>query len=235
MNKIQIAPNKPVYLALVDPAGKWDGEHREFRYQTTTGESLVLPPPAAEQLFYLSPAAGERIRIQKVWSGLQGERPTWEITRLQHQPTCNAVLAGDEAACNCGHDNMTHTAAHQDSPQAPGRPAAPGSGSPEARAILQAPTPISRPARNEYPQPEQPTLFDRGTGTYGPRPRPARSSRPAGPQIPANIAVKEILEFINADPGTQNWGDQPKQGLASTILIAAYKAGHIGLWERNEK
>ena len=209
-NKIQIIPNKPLFVALVDPAGEWDGEHRQFAYQTTAGESLILPPPAAEKLFYLSPAAGERIRIEKVWSGLPADPPTWEFSR---------AIEG------------------QESPKAPGRPAAPETGTPPPRAILQAPTPISRPARNEHPQPEQPELFSRGTGTYGPRPRPAVKARARGPvleQIPANVAVKEILEFINADPGTQNWSADALQDLASTILIAAYKAGQIGLWERDE-
>jgi hypothetical protein len=208
-NKIHITPNKPLFVALVDPAGEWDGEHRQFAYQTTAGESLILPPPAAEKLFYLSPAAGEMIRIEKVWSGLPADPPTWEFSR---------AIEGQEG------------------PKAPGRPAAPETGTPSPRTILQAPTPISRPARNEHPQPEQPELFSRGTGTYGPRPRPAprSSNRPAGPQIPANIAVKEILEFINADPNTRNWSGDVIQDLVSTVLIAAYKAGQIGLWERDE-
>jgi hypothetical protein len=51
-------------------------------------------------------------------------------------------------------------------------------------------------------------------------------------QIPANIAVREILAFIKTDPSTANWDAQSTQDLASTIIIAGYKAGHIGLWER---
>jgi hypothetical protein len=48
-----------------------------------------------------------------------------------------------------------------------------------------------------------------------------------------NVAVKEILEFINADPGTANWSDQARQDLASTVYIAAVKQGQVGLWERS--
>lgn len=97
---------------------------------------------------------------------------------------------------------------------------------------------INKPLPTEV----QPRLFDRGTGTHGPAlaaaplsiPLPAvaigRQPRPG--QIPANIAVREILAFIKADPSTANWGDQSVQDLASTVIIAAYKAGHVGLWER---
>jgi hypothetical protein len=57
-----------------------------------------------------------------------------------------------------------------------------------------------------------------------------RQPRPG--QIPANVATREILEFIQSDPNTANWSDQARQDLASTIIISAWKAGYIGLWER---
>jgi len=65
-----------------------------------------------------------------------------------------------------------------------------------------------------------------------PLPAVAIGRQPRPGQIPANIAVREILAFIKADPSTANWGDQSVQDLASTVIIAAYKAGHVGLWER---
>jgi len=85
----------------------------------------------------------------------------------------------------------------------------------------------------------QPRLFDRGTGTHGPAPMSiplpisaiGRGLKPGA--IPANIATREILEFIQSDPNTANWSDQARQDLASTILIASFKAGYIGLWERS--
>ena len=53
--------------------------------------------------------------------------------------------------------------------------------------------------------------------------------------IPANIAVKEILQFIVADPNTANWSDQARQDLASTVFIGFVKSRDIGLWERGGK
>ena len=100
--------------------------------------------------------------------------------------------------------------------------------------------PIRRPAR-QAPAADQPRLFDRGTGTHGPAPAampvpvtilPAAARGRMQAQIPANIAVKEILAFISSDPSTANWSDQARQDMASTVYIAAVKAGHVGLWER---
>jgi hypothetical protein len=82
----------------------------------------------------------------------------------------------------------------------------------------------------------------KGTGTYGPAPEPVilpavasvpKKLPPAG-QIPANVAVREILAFICTDPNTQNWSDQARQDLASTVYIATVKQGFIGLWEREK-
>lgn len=123
----------------------------------------------------------------------------------------------------------------QDAAKAPDRRAEAQSATQAPRTITGVPTPIS--AHQENPQPR---LFDaRGTGTNGPAPRPVfgqpapgRGERPE--QIPANVAVREILQFIAADPNTANWGSEARQDLASTVIIAAYKAGHIGLWERNK-
>jgi hypothetical protein len=98
------------------------------------------------------------------------------------------------------------------------------------------PVSITRPGRRQQaPGKSQPSLFDRGTGTYGPWPysAPALSRHYNGP-IPANVAVREILAFIDADPNTLNWSGDSKEKLAETIITAAYRAGHIGLWERGK-
>jgi hypothetical protein len=51
-------------------------------------------------------------------------------------------------------------------------------------------------------------------------------------QIPANVAMREILTFIKADTNTANWDAQSIQDLASTCYIAAVKQGWITVWER---
>lgn len=105
---------------------------------------------------------------------------------------------------------------------------------PAAAPLPADPTPIRRASQPPRTN-SQPRLFDVGTGTDGPAPRPAPMAiakpRRPGP-IPANVAVREILEFINADPNTVNWSDQARQDLASTILIAAFRQKLVGLWER---
>ncbi len=216
-SKIHIRPNVPVYVTLADPEGdaaNFDFELRVGRFSTTDGRVLVLPETATIAMNTVSPRAGEEIQITRVWSGKSHDREDWVIC-LSHR--------SEEAR------------ARQGEPEPP---------APTKEAHPEPPTPIRRPVKPVRPTFEQPALFDRGTGTYGPmqkvvsettfKPRPSIVRRQPPVVIPANVAVKEILEFIEADPGTQNWSGDVKQDLASTILIAEYRAKRIGLWEREK-
>lgn len=211
MKTLHIPPNVPITVCLkdcrMDAGEKFDFEVGAGRYETTDGDILELPRQAAILMNALDPEPGEPVTVIKQWSGRSSDPVTWSI-RL-------AIPAGQEAP----------------EPTPPPDPLPPA-----AREPIKAPTPIRR-ERKEAPQPG---LFDtRGTGTYGPAPRP-QFGRPVPvrrqppEQIPANVAVREVLQFVNADPGTQNWSGDVKQDLVSTILIAAFKSGHIGLWERGE-
>jgi len=57
--------------------------------------------------------------------------------------------------------------------------------------------------------------------------------RPPGP-IPFNIAFREVLQFVTAElkAAGEQWSDQSRQDIASTILISAAKSKLIGVWER---
>lgn len=208
MSEIHIAPNRPVYVALVDPKGVYDFELETGLYQTTAGQTLKLPRQAVIKLNELEPKPAEELQILMQWSGRQNDPRKWVIALSTRSEKNRAALESAEAP----------TAA-ETGPEAP-------------RAILAPPTPI-RPARES-----DPSLFDQGTGTFGPAPAPLmiprRGHRETPGQIPANVAVHEVLSFIAADPNTRNWSAECRQDLASTILIAAYKAGHIGLWEREK-
>jgi hypothetical protein len=228
---IHIAPNKPVYLALVDPEG--DSENFDFalnlgRYQTTTGHILTLPKPAVIKLNALEPKPGEEIQITKIWTGRIGDSPEWSIclsTRSENARAREEMEPQDLTATLQASIEQVKA----------------------GKSTVAPPTPIREVQKKGKPV-EQPRLFDRGTGTHGPapRPEPANDPRlsmpiPAAPpvrtkpsQIPANVAVREILAFIAIDPNTANWSDQSRQDLASTVIIAAYKAGQVGLWERGE-
>ena len=80
--------------------------------------------------------------------------------------------------------------------------------------------------------PEQASVpFDKGTGTFGPTPLPhaLRTSR-----IPYNVAFREVLGFVTQglkDAGEQ-WTDQARQDMISTVLISASNNGLLSVWER---
>jgi hypothetical protein len=212
-DKLIFEYNKPAYVCLVDPAGHID-QWNQGHYTTTAGQEIVLPRQAVVALNMAAPRPGEEIKIFKGWNGLRGGPVKWQVTL-----TGRGELPPLEAP---------ETASTPESSAAPATTPEP------ERKPIQAPTPI----RKATP-PAQPRLFDaRGTGTYGPA--PARFEQPEAyiirprPQIPANVATKEILEFINADQNTANWSATAKEALAETVLQWAYQAGHIGLWERGE-
>ena len=222
---LTIAPNKPVTVALVNPEGVFDFDIGIGLYETTAGQTFTLPRPAVVLLNALDPEPGEEITITKHWTGKPGDKAGWTISL---SPQAEKARAKAEGLTPDGPEALETV----DSPtQTQKEPTAP-------------PTPIRRPSKRG-PTPEiQPRLFDKGTGTHGLCPAPqvplsiplpavaiGRQMKPG--QIPANIAVREILAFIKADPSTANWGDQSVQDLASTVIIAAYKAGHVGLWERS--
>jgi len=216
LRELHIAPNRPVTLALVDPEGQFDFEIGIGRYQTTTGELLSLPRAAVVALNAIEPRPGEEIQIVKHWSGRAGEQAEWTISLSSRSENARAMA-----------ENVT-----QDEAEDPHTINPPTQTQKEA---VEPPTPIRRPVKRQAAE-VQPRLFDKGTGTYGPAPAilPAMGKVSKPGQIPANVAVREILAFIKADPSTANWGDQSVQDLASTVIIAAYKAGHVGLWERGE-
>ena len=81
--------------------------------------------------------------------------------------------------------------------------------------------------------PEQGSIpFDRGTGTFGPVALP-QSLRP--PRIPYNVAFREVLGFVTAElkQTGEQWSDQARQDMISTVLISASNSGLLSLWERS--
>jgi hypothetical protein len=221
MTPIQIKPNVPLRVALADPQGKYDFDFEQGTYETTAGQLLTLPRPAVVLLNAIDPQPGEEVIITRHWNGKMGSKSEWTVALSATSE--NARAKAEESS----QDLTGVLQASIEQVQA------------RKRAVAD-PTPIRRPAR-QAPAADQPRLFDRGTGTHGPAPAvapiPAPAILPATArqrigQIPANVAVKEILAFISSDPSTANWSDQARQDMASTVYIAAVKAGHVGLWER---
>ncbi len=208
MNELHIAPNRPVLVALIDPEGVYDQELNRGTYQTTDGQTLILPRPAVVALNMYGPAPGEEVEISQTWSGAPGDRPEWSIRSAAE--AASAPAAREEVAAS------------------------------PAPAIepIRSPTPIRRTTKEA-----QPGLFDtRGTGTYGPMPAavayaaPKLVSRrpPSVPQIPANIAFREVSAWVAAELRGNNlqWSDEAQKNMVCTVFIAEYKAGRIGPWER---
>jgi hypothetical protein len=222
MKPLTIAPNRPLTVALVDPEGHFDLDRGMGTYQTTTGATVVLPRPAVVLLNLLEPRPGEEIVIQKHWTGKPKDKAEWFI-RLTARSEKARAEAGEPGTLACQLGASIEAIQEREKP-------------------VRVPTPIGRPSKRK-PAPEvQPRLFDRGTGTHGPAcaldlaplilPAAAAAGKIRPGQIPANVATREILEFVNADPNTANWSADARQDLVSTILIASFRAGYIGLWER---
>ena len=227
MNPLQIKPNVPLRCALKDPQGTYDFDFEQGTYLTTSGQTLTIPRPAVVLLNALDPKPGEEVIITRHWNGKMGSKSEWTVSLSARSENERAKAEAEPQDLT---EQLQASIEHER----------------ERRRSLGDPTPIRRPSKRA-PAPEvQPRLFDRGTGTHGPAPAIQPEDVPrsiplpavaigrqrAMGQIPANIAVREILAFIKADPSTANWGDQSVQDLASTVIIAAYKAGHVGLWER---
>ena len=222
MNPLQIKPNVPLTVALENPDGMFDFDLGMGIYQTTSGQTFTLPRPAVILLNTLDPDPGEEIVITKLWSGKRGEKAKWTVSLSPNSEKCRAKAETETS-------ELTEQL-QASIEQVQGK-----------KRATEPPVPIRRPSRRQVDTQIQPRLFDRGTGTHGPAPAAVPISAPAllpaaarqrVGQIPANIATREILAFIQSDPNTANWSDQSRQDLLSTILIAAYRAGHVGLWER---
>lgn len=79
------------------------------------------------------------------------------------------------------------------------------------------------------------------TGTDGPvsQPQPGpqlapASSKPKANVIPFNVAFREVTRFVVDELKAcgEQWTDQAKQDIVSTVLISASNKGLVGVWER---
>jgi hypothetical protein len=91
MNALTIKPNVPLTVALVNPEGVFDFEGGFGLYETTTGQSFILPRPAVIKLNELDPEAGEEIVITKHWSGKKGEKAEWTVALSPNSEKCRAM------------------------------------------------------------------------------------------------------------------------------------------------
>jgi hypothetical protein len=211
---IHFAPNVPVLLCLADSEGTWDADLRQGQYQTTTGQSFSLPRAAVVALNMLEPRPGEEIQITRFWKGRPSDPIEWTVCL---SPASEKLRARQEMASQEGETGLDLTAALQASIDRTQR----------AKPILEAPSVVKRPLKREVVA--QPRL---GTGTDGPL--PVRLQRNG--VIPWNVAFREVSAWVSRELAANQlqWSDAAQQDLCSTVLIAASKAGQIGMWERGE-
>jgi hypothetical protein len=202
MNPIHFTVNVPQVLSLKDTAGVIDGFN--VAYETSDGKLLLLPYPAAVKLNMLDPQPGEEINVLKN----QGHRlPAEWVFSLT--PKSEQARAAKETQSELERQLAESLA------QSP------------ARAVRQMP----KSARTSSPEPAE---APKGTGTYGPVPQVALGSRKRPDAIPYDVAFAEILSFVTKalnETGEQ-WSEQSRQDLVSTVLISSAKAGYLGVWQR---
>jgi hypothetical protein len=216
--KVQFVLNVPETLALQDPSGRYNPEQEEVSYPCTDGRILTLETKAAERLNGLFLRPGETFGICRQWDKQKGTIPRFSFWLT---PESEKARAAEEIA---SHEAQQPASAQVPTPPSPYDPPRPGKRQ-------------RRPKVQEMPipGPAQPAFWDgRGNGTYGPAARPLAAAALKPPRIPYNVAFREVVSFVTAglkDAGEQ-WSDQAKQDMVSTVLISASQQGLLQLWER---
>jgi hypothetical protein len=97
---LHFALNIPVTLCIADPEGSWDHEIQQGTYQTTSGQTFILPRPAVVVLNALEPRPGEEIRITRHWKGRTSDPVQWTVVLTAQSEKLRALaeMAQDEAA-----------------------------------------------------------------------------------------------------------------------------------------
>lgn len=205
--KVQFVMNVPETLALQDPSGLYNVEYEEVSYPTVDGRILTLPVLAAERLNALFLRPGETFTVCRQWSKEKGTIP--------HFVFC--LTAASEQA-RAAEESAHHAPLGDTTPPRSGKRLKRKKGLGEVVTL----------------RPDQPhQLWDRGTGTYGPAPRPAiQTARPQ--RIPYNVAFREIVQFVITElkQSGEQWSDQARQDLVSTVLIGASRQNLLDVWER---
>lgn len=212
---ITLQPNIPMHLALESTEGELDSRYPKVHYMTTDGRVLTVSTQTAAKINMLELRTGEAFCIIK---RVRPEGVEYEVW-----------LAGQSEKSRAEEEQTEPNELEQRL----------------ARSLASVPVApvaiIPRKNARRAPDVDQPRLFDKGTGTDGPAPLrvplPAIApSRPVRVQIPFNIAFVEVTQFVIAGLAAagEQWNDEAKQGMVSTVLIAAAKAGMLTIWEREK-
>ena len=216
---IQFRPNEPQVLSLRETSGVLDGFY--VLYETSDGKTLQLPRPAAVKLNELDPAPGEEFSAIKHQEGKGPVAWVFSLTPRSEQLRASQEAEEAEELARKTRRDLEGQLQESLKDRHPSR-------KPSVRALIPMPNP---PAQGGQDPSESP----RGTGTYGPLPQVALAGRKTRiDPIPFNLAFREIVGFVTRELNAsgEQWSEQSRQDLVSTVLIAGSKAGWIAPWER---
>jgi hypothetical protein len=221
MTPIHFKPNEPQILALKEASGVFEGFH--VLYETTDGKLLSLPRPAAVKLGMLDPAPSEEISVTKCQESPKSPCEwVFALTARSEQLRAQAEADAEELARRTKRDLEGQLSESLKNRQIPRK--SPGKAS---EPVRQMPNP-QRSSQQDAPETQK------GTGTYGPVPQMALGSRKQREVIPYNVAFREIVSFVTKElnESREQWSEQSRQDLVSTVLISSAKGGLLGVWER---
>ena len=209
-SEVKLQPNTPLQLSLADPSGV--PEDFRVHYALSDGHVLTLPRQAAIELNRLDLRPGEMFCICRDTKERKGVPES--TYRVWLPPVTEQERAAEEAEAEPTAILQPYEVEYQSINRSKRR----------------------KPAKSDG----EPLLFDRGTGTYGPIPQQVpipealtAQVRASGP-IPMDVAFREVVGFVTSElkQAGEQWTDQAKQDIVSTVLIAAAKKGWVRLWER---
>lgn len=216
---VVFAPNVPQMLSLKDPEGQiLSGRFKDqVCFQLSDGRDMVLDSETASKLNLLELKQGEAFSICKKWDGDSRHPMEWSVWVAPQTEKARAKEERDSISDVDFEEQLR-------------------------LSIEQARSRVTR--RPPAPERLQPQAI-RGTGTNGPAPLPAPAitavapppSRPSKSLVPYNVAFLEITQFVTKglSAAGEQWTDQSKQDVISTILISASRAGLLSIWERDGK
>jgi hypothetical protein len=210
MNILEFQTNTPQVLALAS-SQRYPLRNKGFFFEAQGDTWFFLDTAAAESFAALKLEPGETFGICRRTSG--AAKPYWDIWLT---PETEQRRASKEIEEETGEDLTPLLVASIREVERKKR-----------REAKQTVLPMPPPAAQEALQP---------TGTDGPAPIPlaACGKRNLPPRLPYNVAFQEVLAFVTAGlrQAGEQWNDQAKQDLVSTVIITASKQGWLTLWER---
>jgi len=228
IEKVTFQPNMPVRMALKFRDGKKvEGRFGDQEYYTLIdGRGMYLDLDVAAKLNVLELQPGEPFEVCKYWTGKKGDKPQWDVRRVNGAPPARPALGASPPQNNLERDLARSLEL--------GRGGQPGAdartSAPEAAAPISLEQP---PQHNNNGNGSKPSGHGNGNGSWV----GIATAVPVPVKIPLNVAFREILAFCTQElqAAHEQWSDNARQDLVSTLLIQAAREGWCTVWERGSK